>query len=353
MLRDRWFFGRRAEAFTLQWHLTNACELSCPHCYDRSPRATLSTPQALAVLRDLSAFCETRGVRPQACLTGGNPLLHPGFFEVYAAAARAGLELSILGNPVSRALVERIAGVRRPAYYQVSLEGLREHDDRARGPGHFDRTLRFLDTLRETGIRSVVMLTLTRENIGQVLPLARELRGRADRFTFNRLAQVGEGASLEAPDKEDFIALLRDWTLASHDDPSLGFKDGLFNLFRRHFGRPLTRGCTGHGCGAAFDFLALLPDGELHACRKFPSPVGHVAAGGLAAAYDSPAARRYRTGAAPCARCPLRRRCGGCLAVSYGRGLDPLEARDPFCFREDVARHAARWEETAASEPRA
>lgn len=343
MLRDRWFFGRSTEAFTLQWHLTNVCELSCLHCYDRAPRATLGVPQAMAVLRDLAAFCGARRVRPQVCLTGGNPLLYPGFFDVYAEAARAGMGLSILGNPVSRAVVDRIMDIRRPAYYQVSLEGLREHNDQVRGPGHFDRTLGFLGVLREAGIRSVVMLTLTRNNIDQVLALARLLRGRADRFTFNRISQVGKGASLELPDRDDFIDLLRDWTVASRGDSFLGFKDGLFNLFRRHFGRPSTRGCTGHGCGAAFDFLALLPDGDIHACRKFPSPVGHVLKGGLAAAYDSPTARRYRAGAAPCVWCPLRRSCGGCPAVTYGTGLDPLADRDPFCFREELSKHAARW----------
>ena len=29
-------------------------------------------------------------------------------------------------------------------------------------------------------------------------------------------------------------------------------------------------GCTGFGCGAAFNFMAVLPDGEVHACRKVP-----------------------------------------------------------------------------------
>jgi transposase len=29
-------------AFTLQWHITQACDLSCRHCYDRSARATVT-----------------------------------------------------------------------------------------------------------------------------------------------------------------------------------------------------------------------------------------------------------------------------------------------------------------------
>lgn len=63
-----------------------------------------------------------------------------------------------------------------------------------RGPGHFDRTLAFLNLLRQKGIYSMVMLTLTRDNIGQVMPLAEVLRERVDAFNFNRFAMVGEGA---------------------------------------------------------------------------------------------------------------------------------------------------------------
>ncbi|MBI4346140.1 MAG: selenobiotic family peptide radical SAM maturase [Elusimicrobia bacterium] len=338
MLRDRWLFGRAADVFTLQWHLTNACELSCVHCYDRSERRALGATDAFAVLDQLDDFCRARGVGAHACFTGGNPLLYPRFFDLYEEAAARGMRLSVLGNPVRRSLVERLAGIRRPVYYQVSLEGLEEHNDRARGRGHFDRTLRFLDVLREARIGSCVMLTVTRDNLHEVLPLAEALRGRADRFTFNRLSRVGEGAALELPDRRDYVGLLRDWTRLSHTRRGLGFKDGLFNLLRRRHGRPLTGGCTGHGCGAAFNFLALLPDGELHACRKFPSRVGHVFDGGLAAAYDSPAAGAYRRGSAACEGCGLRRRCGGCLAVTYGCGLDPLAARDPFCFKDEADR---------------
>jgi hypothetical protein len=53
---------------------------------------------------------------------------------------------------------------------------------------------------------TMVMLTLTRDNLDQVLPLAELLRDRADFFTFNRLSTVGEGASLQMPEKEAFEA---------------------------------------------------------------------------------------------------------------------------------------------------
>jgi selenobiotic family peptide radical SAM maturase len=332
VIRERWFRGRTTRVFTLQWHLTNACGYACRHCYDRSERQQLPCAEALAVLADFRRFCRLRRVRPQVSLSGGDPLLYQGFWELYRAIAEARVPLSLLGNPVDGRTLEELLRIRAPDYYQVSLEGLRDHNDSIRGPGHFDRTLEFLRQARRRGLTVHVMLTLTRDNLDQFLPLAEELRGLAARVVFSRLSQVGRGADLALPSREDYTAFLRRCLAAGRGNPAIGFKDNLFNLLRSRRHLPLFPGCTGHGCGAAFNFVALLPDGEVHACRKFPSPLGNVREQGLGDLYESPAARRYRSGAAACRECRLRPRCGGCLAVTYGQGLDPFADRDPFCF---------------------
>ena len=99
-------------------------------------------------------------------------------------------------------------------------------------------------------------------------------------------------------------------------------------------GFALFGGCAGFGCSAAFNFVAVLPDGEVHACRKLPSPLGNILETSLLELYDSETAQRYRAGTAACRTCPIRPVCGGCLAVAYGMGLDIFQDRDPFCFIE-------------------
>lgn len=336
MIRERWFGGRRSRTFTLQWHLTQACRFHCRHCYDRSSRLELDGEQATRVLEDLQATARRHRVRPQVCLTGGDPLLHPFFWEIYRQAAAMGMHLSVLGNPIAPESIVRLLGIQAPAYYQVSLEGLCQHNDAIRGAGHFDQTMAFLKEARRRDFTTHVMLTLTRANLDQVLPLAEAVRGLTARFTFNRLAQVGEGADLQAPEPDAYAAFLLRYLEARHANPVLGVKDNLFNIIRARLRRPLFPGCTGHGCGAAFDFVALLPDGEVHACRKFPSRIGHILQERLADILASPTARRYRAGPAACRDCRLRTRCGGCPAVTFGRGGDPLEDRDPDCFLQDL-----------------
>jgi selenobiotic family peptide radical SAM maturase len=318
--------------FTLQWHITQACDLHCQHCYDRSRRSPLELPKGLAVLDDLRTFCRSRQVRGQVSFTGGNPFLYSHFFELYRAAAERGLEAAILGNPVSQEEIRELIAIRVPAFFQVSLEGLPEHNDSIRGSGHFGRVMDFLELLRELGIYAMVMLTLTKDNINQVLPLAEILRGRVDSFTFNRLSQVGEGANLRPPSAAAYAVFLKSYLDAEKQNRILSLKDNLINILHYQNGRDLFGGCTGFGCGAAFNFMALLPDGEVHACRKFPSWIGNAFERPLSEIYDSEKAEAYRTGSAGCRNCPIRPVCGGCLAVVHGCGLDVFKDRDPYCF---------------------
>ena len=323
---------RAVRQFVLQWHITHSCDLHCKHCYDRSRRSPMTRQQGLTVLDRFGEFCRGRNVGGHVCFSGGNPLLSPHFFDLYQEAADRGHALSILGNPASRQNLERICAVKRPHYFQVSLEGLPDHNDSIRGEGFFARVIEFLGLLRDVGIPSVVMLTLTRDNMDQVLPLAERLRGHADQFTFNRLSPVGEGASLAMPPQEKFAGFLRDYQAACAENPILALKDNLFNIVRWEEELPAFDGCTGFGCGAAFNFVAVLPDGEVHACRKFPSFIGNVFSNSLLSIYDNDESRKYRTRPVDCRDCPLCPQCGGCLAVADGLARDCFVEKDPYCF---------------------
>lgn len=320
--------------FALQWHLTQACDLHCRHCYDRSNRSQMSFAQAIRVLDQLYDFCRVHHIHAQVSFTGGNPMLYPHFYEIYQEAVDRGFLVAVLGNPMEDRYIERMLAIRQPEFYQVSLEGLRDHDDYIRGAGHFDRTLAFLDRLRAFSIYAMVMLTLTRANCDQVLPLAELLRGRADLFTFNRLAMVGEGAELASVEPERFIPFLETYLAAAADNSLLSLKDNLFNLVLAQQGRPLTGGCTGFGCGAAFNFVSVLPDGEVHACRKFPSPIGNIFTQAFSDIYHGAPAQRYRAGSTACRDCELRPVCRGCPAVAHGFGIDVFNQRDPYCPRD-------------------
>jgi selenobiotic family peptide radical SAM maturase len=324
-----------SHSFTLQWHITQACDLHCRHCYDRSTRSPLSLEQGIRILDDVRMFCRDRHVMKAVSFTGGNPFLYPHFLDLYRAASERGFSIGILGNPTEREKLEELIAIQKPTHFQVSLEGLQEQNDYIRGEGHFNRVMEFLRVLRELNIFSMVMLTLTKTNMKEIIPLAGLLNEYADRFHFNRLSMTGEGANLILPEKEEYLAFLDSYEKASQENPVLGLKDNILSILSYKKGIEPFGGCTTFGCGAAFNFLAVLSDGEVHACRKFPSPIGNIFRQSITEIYDSPQAERYRAGCRACHTCKLHPVCGGCLAVAHSLGRNIFEEKDPFCFISD------------------
>lgn len=326
----------QSDYFTLQWHVTQACDLHCKHCYDRSTISPLTLEQGISILDQFREFVLDRRVHGQVTFTGGNPLLYAHFEELYKEAAKRNFTIAILGNPTTKDVIESLQEIQPLSFYQVSLEGLQEHNDSIRGEGHFQRIMEFLTILDDLSIYSMVMLTLTRENMGQVLELAEMLRDKVDLFTFNRLSQTGEGAALATAEKDAYKQFLEEYVEAAKSNPIMALKDNLINIVKEDQREGLFGGCTGYGCGAAFNFCSLLPDGDMHACRKFQSPIGNVLESSILELYKSEAAERYRLGPKECRGCKIRPVCGGCQAVIQSSGLDITLNKDPYCFIDEI-----------------
>lgn len=323
---------KATRVFALQWHITQDCDLHCRHCYDRSPCEPLTLSREIGILDSLYDFCSTHHLFGQVSFTGGNPLLHPHFHRLYREASDRGFFIGILGNPTTREEIESLKAIQPPSFYQVSLEGLEPHNDDIRGPGHFQRVLAFLEILRQAGIYSKVMLTLTRDNLDQVIPLGEFLKDRVDRYTFNRLSLMGEGANLIMADPGTYNTFLEKYAHAAKTHATFDLKDNLFNILLHKDQSPLFGGCTGYGCGAAFNFVSVLATGEVHACRKFPSPIGDITRQSLTRIYHSDIAERYRKGPCDCVSCQFNLVCRGCMASAHSFGLDVFTKKDPYCF---------------------
>ena len=338
--RDPEIFGRdlpdhlsTLTHFGFQWHITNACDLHCRHCYDRSKRSPLTEAQAIRALDQYERFCHEHWVVGHIDFTGGNPFLYPGFFELYQEAVNRGIEVAILANPVSAEQLEKICAIQPPEQFQVSLEGLKGCNDRIRGEGTFDSVMQFLDLLKSCNVTSGVMLTLHEENFHEVLPLAQLLEGRADAFNFTRLSQVGEGAALRQISPGGYKAFLEQYLAFAENSQTASYKENLINLIRWERGEETTTGCTGSGCGIAFDGIVLLPDGEVHGCRKLPSRMGNLWEETLEDIYFSPASTELRRGLKACDGCPIRAICGGCIAASAIPSTGFADSIDPCCWK--------------------
>ena len=79
------------------WNLTRTCNLRCVHCYSDSNAmqypGELTWEQMQDVVDDLAAY-----KIPSLLLSGGEPLIHPRFFDLVNKASEAGLKLTISTN---------------------------------------------------------------------------------------------------------------------------------------------------------------------------------------------------------------------------------------------------------------
>lgn len=180
------------------WNITRRCNLLCAHCYSDSTAhhypGELTLPQFFSTLDDLAAF----GV-PGVLFSGGEPLIHPHFFDLAGYARQAGLRLTLSTNGT---LIDKSRAARLQelgfAYVGISLDGIGETHDTFRGrPGAFDKAVAAFRHLRDVGQKSGLRLTLTRHTVhdlGRILDFieAEDIR----RVCFYHLVYSGRGAQL-------------------------------------------------------------------------------------------------------------------------------------------------------------
>ena len=158
------------EYFAFQWHITEECDQRCKHCYiyalgSHAKFKEMNTDEMKTVLQNIQTFCKKANRLPYLYITGGDPILHPKFWQLAEMLKAESIPFAVLGNPfhlmpeVCRRLKD--CGCRK---YQLSLDGLRETHDRIRRPGSFDETLSVIPLLRDAGIDVAVMATVSRWN---------------------------------------------------------------------------------------------------------------------------------------------------------------------------------------------
>jgi radical SAM protein with 4Fe4S-binding SPASM domain len=358
------------DAFWLQWHLTDACNLDCRHCYRErgTARPERSREELDDVLRRFRRFLDGRGLRGRLQLCGGEPLLARGLLPLARAAHELAIPCRVLSNG-TLATPEVAAGLREAGVtiVQVSLDGGRERHDAWRGAGAFDRAVAGARHRADAGLEVTVAATLARPNADQIGAVIDAAHGAgARRVAFSRLVPQGAGAALrEAGD----LLSPDEWLAAQVTMLETARRRGIALLPRDPTFTPLLAprgadacGCAVSGCAAGLNGLAVEPDGTAYPCRRLPIPVGNVFEASFEELWRSPVLDRLRRrddlGGA-CGACHLRWLCGGCRAVAYALAGDPMAA-DPQCPLRASARsrawswarrrwYQARWDRGAPS----
>ena len=338
------------QSFAFQWHITEHCDQRCRHCYvfaaEKTGASLKSVPDNAIhrIVDNCADMSRALDREPYFYITGGDPLLHPRFWDILAELESRGIGFSILGNPfrLTDDVCARLKGLGCDRY-QLSIDGLRDTHDAIRMDGSFDCTLEKIRCIRAAGIRCAVMTTVARLNlheIPEVIDLVVE--HQVDIFAFGRYCPNAFDPETHVTPGEYRDLLERCWArfdVHKDSDTTFNLKDHLWTLFLYEKGlfaipEGLDEQLVYEGCHCGDCHLTILPDGAVHACRRFTSNVGNALRERLVDIFTGARMETYRDFGRfqKCSRCELLRFCRGCPAVAYGN-TGNMYAADPQCWK--------------------
>jgi radical SAM protein with 4Fe4S-binding SPASM domain len=299
--------------------LTTACNLRCWHCYrdaDARDNNHMPTAELIDILRQLVI-----GGLLSAELTGGEPLLHKDFLEVFDFCAEHLLLIGILSNGtvLTDAMAERFAAHANKLVMSISLDGssAAQHDQRRGVAGSFARTCRNVRRLTDAGVKVRIAMSVDEESfhdIEKTLLLARDLG--AFSFSYQPVLPLGRGKERAAMqwslDGREVIAAEKELREKYHD---------FLSLMPKH---ELDRMETGKNCGAGHRSFVLDPLGNIRPCVTVPADqlvLGNLRTQALVDVFGSRLVHILASYAPPrpstCSRCRLELYCRYCAV----RGL--------------------------------
>ena len=277
--------GDRPSLRYLLVHLTRRCNLACRHCYlGEEQRVDLPVEQVKRLLEEFEA-----GGGLRLLLSGGEPLMHPDFWEIDALLPQFDLRAVLLTNGT---LIDGEAAARLHVHeVQVSLDGIEESHDALRGEGSFAAALAGLRAAKAAGLQISVASTVNSLNLNDFDQLERLVR-ELDPWQWNidvpaHAGRLAERPELQAPLAEATRVLDHAFASGSHGDNE------------------------GYACGA--HLAAVMPDGDVVKCGLLTEVRGGSAGDGLQNAWRSLPHPQTSLLGEDCRACEALAECrGGC-----------------------------------------
>lgn len=338
------FASREQGWFYVQWHFIEMCNLRCQHCYQTSYKNTVASEEVYWTISHILDYAlavwKRRG---RISLTGGEPFLIEDllfklldFFDISPNFEWIGILSN--GTLITSEIAKALRRYNRLREVQVSLDGVSsETHDIIRGKGAFARAIKGIRCLKEAGIPTSIMFTLSAINYKEVLPLidlAMELEVNA--ITIERLIPLGN-----AWDKK--FLLSKQELKATYEAIAQRKKEleGRASL-RIRTSRPLwclVEEDLGGFCPAGFMCLSVLHDGTLFPCRRLEIPLGNIFQDGLFKIWYTSEVlwhlRQKTSVEGKCRTCEFLGKCRGCRAAAFANNGNYL-APDPDCWKEEI-----------------
>ncbi|MCU0284960.1 MAG: radical SAM protein [Acidobacteria bacterium] len=327
--------------FYVQWHILDRCNLRCLHCYqdqfsrEREPGWPQLQKAADNVLNTMAAW----NAKLDVALTGGEPFLKTELFQLlkYLDTSKNVGGMSIISNgTLWPNYAHQLKEISKFQGIRISLDGISSKtNDEIRGPGVFNKVIENITRWQNLGIPVTIMFTVMKRNLPEI-PYLIEFGKKLgiDSLVIERFFPIGQGEANKA-DMIDGLEFLGIWqTILARE--GIAVEPGELISYRAikiNFDETGTD-ILGSGCVVSDDGAAILPDGTVLPCRRFPLPIGNITNTPLAGIwYHSPVLDLLKNKThlqGKCGKCQVEE-CCGCRAMCYCLTGNFL-AEDPHCW---------------------
>jgi len=304
----------------------------------------------ILILNDFNSTLKKRDLQGHINFTGGDVFLRENdFWALIEKTVRLNIGFSVLGNPelLTADIALRLSNL-NIKFYQLSLDGLETNHDFLRGAGSFKKALKAIGILKDVGIKTSIMFTLSKNNADDLIAVMRLVSSLGvDAFSFDRQVNPnGNRGPIRDLTKNEYKTIcflyLRErkklksqsihtnftlksnlLKLALHQNPKLKSK--------KH--ENLSSKEIYNGCPVGHNGLAISSNGQVYLCSRLPLVAGDLTKMKLENIVQSSLFKSFsnKNNYKKCMNCKLYEQCRGCPAIAYAKSGDPF-GPDPDCW---------------------
>ncbi len=251
---------------SLHVELTEKCNQDCYYCYNNSGANLKKTEISEEMLFPAISELSEKGLEVVE-LTGGEPLLHPHFFDILDYCFKNLKLVSVLtnGTLVDDSFVSRLKKIQNKPVFSISLDSYSEyeHERKSRVKGSFKKTTEAIRLLSKENFIVRVSMAVDESNwqhIEKTLLLAQSLG--ASKFTYSPIIPVGRAQS------ESMIHRIRfqPEELMNYEQYLIDHYSDFLHILDKKTQKELH---NPGGCGVGSRTFVMNPHGNIRMCATF------------------------------------------------------------------------------------
>lgn len=318
--------------FVLQWHLSEACNLKCLHCYQENHcPIQLEYDKLVIIYNQFKDLLKALQMKGHINLTGGEPLCNPYLFKILDLIKNDHdlITFSLLtnGTLVTEEIATKIKSY-NPYYVQVSLEGGKKTNDYIRGKGTYKSIGRGITNLKKNDIYTSISFTATNLNYKEfpkVIKYAKKYH--VDNVWSDRYIPLGnledKKLSLNYEETREYLRIMQQERTKLLHQKDNKTTISMYRALQFQMTHDFAYGCT-----AGDTLLTVMENGDLVPCRRMPIVVGNLFQDDMTYLYfNSPILINLRKNTIPdeCQACESSETCHGglkCLTYALYKNLN-------------------------------